>query len=347
MTLLAAWLHDLDPYVVRIAGDLGVRWYGLAYLAGFLAAWLIMRRLSATSRTPLSREQVTDFIFVIMLSVLVGGRLGYVLIYDRSLLGFSASPPWWGVLAINRGGMASHGGLAGLLIGCIFAGRRFKAPPLHLTDLVVLTAPIGVCLGRIANFINGELLGRIVAQPGEPAPWWAVKYPQELLDQGHAPDLTTEQSVALSGLLLRFAQPDDSYAAAASRLIRQIQHGSPDLAAELAPLISARHPSQLYQAAAEGMLTLAVVWAIWRRPRRPGVVTGAFLIAYGVARFVTDYFRLPDSHLAVSKPAGLTYGQWLSLAVIACGVAMLIWIVRARKGDPIGGWGRRVASQNA
>lgn len=343
MLTLAAWLHDLDPYVLRISGDLGVRWYGLAYLAGFLAAWLIMRRLSARSLTPLSREQVTDFIFVVMLCVLVGGRLGYVLVYDRSLLGFSSSPPWWGVLAINRGGMASHGGIVGLVIGCLLTGRKLGAPPLHLMDLLALTAPIGILFGRIANFINGELLGRTIAAPGAPAPWWAVRYPQELLDAGHAPKLDPQQEIALNELLLRVAQPDDTYTQAASRLIRQVQRGASDLAQSLEPLLSARHPSQLYQALGEGLITLLVVWAVWRRPRRPGVATGVFLITYGVARFATDYFRLPDSHLAVRRPAGLTYGQWLSVGVVLAGAALLIWLARTGRGRPMGGWSRRAA----
>lgn len=165
---IASWVNDLNPFVWRISGDFGIRWYGLAYIAGFLCAWLILRHLAKRGACLIPAERLPDAMLAIMLGVLVGGRLGYVLIYQPSLLwDFSASAPWWGVLAINKGGMASHGGMAGLIFAGMWIARSCRVPTLHVLDMMTLTGPIGLFLGRIANFVNGELLGRIVAAPGE------------------------------------------------------------------------------------------------------------------------------------------------------------------------------------
>lgn len=332
-----AWVHDLDPFALRITPGFGVRWYGLAYICGFLAAWLLLQWLARRRLILLTREQATDAMFALILGVLVGGRLGYILVYDRALLTtFTASPPWWGALAINKGGMASHGGIVGAILACWWVARRAGVPTLHVMDMFALATPPGLFFGRLANFINGELLGRIVAQPGEPAPWWAVKFPTELVD-GHRPALTAEQSSRLAGLLERVA-PGETHAAAAHTLITDIQRGAGAYAKELEPLLSARHPSQLYQAFMEGVVIWATLWIVWRRPRRPGVIAGTFLIVYGVGRVCTEFWRLPDAHLKVQRPGGLSYGQWLSFGLIAGGVCMLA-IAARRAAQRLGGWG--------
>lgn len=331
-----AWVHDLDPFALRITPGFGVRWYGLAYICGFLVAWLLLQWLARRRLILLTREQATDAMFALILGVLVGGRLGYILVYDRALLtAFSSGPPWWGALAINKGGMASHGGIVGAILACWWVARRAGVPTLHVMDMFALATPPGLFFGRLANFINGELLGRIVAQPDEPAPWWAVKFPTELVD-GHRPALTAEQSARLAGLLERVA-PGEKYAAAAHTLITDIQRGAGAYAKELEPLLSARHPSQLYQAFMEGIVLWAALWIVWRRPRRPGVIAGTFLIVYGVGRVCTEFWRLPDAHLKVQRPGGLSYGQWLSIGLIAGGACMLA-IVARRGAQRLGGW---------
>lgn len=337
MATLAAWMHTLDPFALRISHDVGVRWYGLAYVAGFFVAWLLLRTLARRRLILLSPEQATDALFAVVLGTLIGGRLGYVLIYDVALLWtFFPSPPWWGLLAINRGGMSSHGGMAGIAVACLWTARRARVPGLHVMDCFALTAPFGILFGRLANFVNGELLGRVVAMPGEPAPRWAVKFPQELLE-GHAPPLTPEQDQRLTDLLLRVAMPGDLRSDAVRTLIDDVQSGAADLARELEPLLSARHPSQIYQALAEGVVVGAALWIVWARPRKPGVVTGCFFLVYGVGRIVTEFWRLPDAHLRVQRPGGLSYGQWLSVAMLLVGAAIL-WRAMKSAQQPVGGW---------
>lgn len=336
---LAAWLHNIDPFVFRIAGDFGPRWYGMAYIIGFVAAWWVFRTLARRDRSPLEPAQAFDLIFAIALGVLLGGRLGYILIYQPSLLvEFTPQAPWWGVLRINQGGMASHGGMAGVILACAWFGRRIKVPSLHLLDLVCLTAPIGLFAGRIANFINGELLGRIVANPGEPSPWWSVKFPQEILTL-HTSGRTPDQEYELQRILESNALATDTdLGPAALRVIEGVQRGDATLGDQLVPLLSARVPSQLIQALAEGLILFVALWLIWAKPRKPGVVGAWFLILYGMMRMITEIWRLPDDHLSNPLPLGFSRGQWLSAAMVLIGFIALR-IVSKRNVERIGGGG--------
>lgn len=337
MLTLAAWVHDLNPFVWRISSAVGVRWYGLAYIAGFACAWLLLHVLAKRRLSLLKPEAVPDAMLALVIGVLVGGRLGYVVFYDPGLLvEFTSSPPWWGLLAINRGGMASHGGMVGVAAACWAIGRRERIPFLHLLDLVALVAPIGLFFGRVANFINGELLGAVVAPPGRPGPWWTVKFPQELATH-HRPALDPDQVNRLEAILDRVAQPGDNYDKAVERLVSAIQHGNATLKNDLAPLLASRHPSQLYQAFAEGIVLFATLWLIWARPRKPGVIGAWFLIVYGVLRIATEIWRLPDDTLAVQRILGLSRGQWLSVVMVVIGVVLLALASR-RDAAKLGGW---------
>jgi phosphatidylglycerol:prolipoprotein diacylglycerol transferase len=267
--------------------------------------------------------------------------------------------------------MASHGGMIGVVVACWLIARAAsrnaeplpasgssappRVPTLHIMDLTAFVATPGLLLGRLANFINGELLGKIVAPPGQPAPWWAVRFPQERLDwysrtgpldqpRGHAPALTEDQSIALDAITQRFRLPSDNDYTAFTRVLHELQHASSatakGLAADLAPLIAARHPSQLYQAFAEGIVLTIALWLIWRAPRTPGMIASAFLIIYGVLRIITELYRLPDSHLALERIAGLTRGQWLSVVMIVAGIALAAAAVKWRTRhnlSPMGG----------
>lgn len=340
-----SWLHDLNPVVVQIAGSLAIRWYGLSYVAGFVLGWLILRTLAKRNKTPLTPDQVSDLLISVVAGVILGGRFGYALFYQPSLLwSFTPSAPWWGMLRINEGGMSSHGGMIGVVVAAVWFYRRLaretpgsRPSILHLLDLMGLAAPAGLLLGRLANFINGELLGRIVALPGAPGPWWAVKFPQELVsehDSGRLlpPEEAEKRAAALRDLLAQVRLPSDSDDRAILRLIDKVQHGSRELARGLEPLVAARHPSQLYQAAAEGLVLGVVVWTVFRFSRRPGVVAAWWLMTYGVLRIATEFWRLPDGHLAVARIAGLSRGQWLSALMVLAGAAVLFV---ARKCKPL------------
>ncbi|MBL8746244.1 MAG: prolipoprotein diacylglyceryl transferase [Phycisphaerae bacterium] len=338
MLTLAAWMHDWDPFAIRVTETFGVRWYGLAYVAGFIAAWAILRALARRALVLITQQQVADLIFAVVLGTLVGGRLGYCLVYRPALFAdFRPGFPFWGVLALTEGGMASHGGMIGITLAALWFARKHRLPGLHVMDCLALVAPVGIFFGRIANFVNGELLGRIVARPGEPAPWWAVKFPQELTE-GHAPALDTDQSLRLAELASKVMKPGDDDWTALHRLVEAVQSGDAGIARDLEPLISARHPSQLYQAVAEGVVVGVALWIVFARPRRPGVISAMFFIVYGLGRIATEFIRLPDAHLAVQRYAGLSRGQWLSALMVVAGVAILLWISGRSKQPPLGGW---------
>lgn len=351
---LGAWFHDLSRFAWEFSPGLGLRWYGLSYIAGFLLAWVQLSWLARRGLTPLSVTRVMDAMLVLVIAVMVGGRLGYVVFYKPALLWtFTDAMPWWGVLRLQDGGMASHGGMIGVLAACwwiargtkdrVTGGRVGRVSMLHVMDLVAFAAPAGLCFGRLANFVNGELLGKIVAKAGEPAPWWAVRYPQELLD-GHKGEMarTAAQDAEVLKLAQGFTRAGEDVDVGIERMIATLQNApaaeAKRLIAELEPLISARHPSQLYQAFAEGIVVSAVLWIVWRRPRASGVVAAWFLVVYGVGRVLTEVWRLPDAHLAVERIAGLSRGQWLSVAMVVAGVVLLA-VRRNASGERWGGWG--------
>ncbi|MBL8762816.1 MAG: prolipoprotein diacylglyceryl transferase [Phycisphaerae bacterium] len=351
---LAAWLHTLDPFALRITEDFGIRWYGLSYVAGFMIAYVVLKWLAKHQLTVIPRDRVGDAIVVFVLGILIGGRLGYVLVYEPSLAWtLMDTPPWWGVLAINRGGMASHGGMAGLILAAWRVSRGWKQADgtvagrcsvLHVMDVLALVAPFGVFLGRIANFVNGELLGRVVTTPGAPGPWWAVQFPQELHGWlgpgrrgGHAPALTADQEGQLWALASKVALPGDSFARALDRLTAR----AAEFAAEIKPLLSSRHPSQLYQAAAEGVVIGVFLWLAAAKSRHAGYISALFFIGYGLLRVLTEIWRLPDPQFGeAGRPWGLSRGQWLSVWMVLGGALLLGLSKRSPGRWP--GWRRGV-----
>jgi phosphatidylglycerol:prolipoprotein diacylglycerol transferase len=160
-----------DPVLVRL-GPLSIRWYALAYITGLVVGWRLVRRLVRLAPRVATFEQVDDFLTWATLGVVVGGRLGYVLFYQPGL--FLAQP--LSLFEVWHGGMASHGGMIGVTLAIILFCRSQRIPVLGFADRIAVVAPIGLALGRVANFINGELWGR-------PAPdWlpWAMVFPDPL-----------------------------------------------------------------------------------------------------------------------------------------------------------------------
>ena len=344
VTLLAeAWVHDLNPVIVHIAGPFAVRWYGLAYLAGFALGYFLLKQLAKRGTLRIPPHAAIDALFLLALGAIVGGRIGYALLYQPSLLGFTDTPPFWRLLALNEGGMASHGGMLGVAAATLLIARRHKVPCLHIADAVALAAPAGLLLGRLANFINGELLGRIIAGPGEAAPWYAVRFPTEMSERPEewAATLTPGQIDRFEATIAPIVRELDTLArepvpaeAVLATVVARIQAGDDQLTQQIAPFLTARHPSQLYQALAEGLIVFIALAVVWIKPRRAGVVSGWFLIVYGAGRIATEFYRLPD--VGVSGALGLSRGQLLSAAMIAAGFA-LIGFTRVRKTPVMGG----------
>lgn len=165
------WVHDLSPFLIRFPetplGIEGIRYYGLAYLAGFIGAWLLLRLYDKKGIYAIDADTRANLMTTIIIGVLAGGRLGYMLLYD--LDAFMAKPLL--LFRVDQGGMASHGGFAGVLIALYYFSRKQKRSLLRLGDIVASLAPLGVMFGRIANFINGELWGKVTTVP------WAVIFP--------------------------------------------------------------------------------------------------------------------------------------------------------------------------
>jgi phosphatidylglycerol:prolipoprotein diacylglycerol transferase len=202
------WIDQLSPvafhFFVPGIGDIAIRWYGLAYVVGFEVGYYLLQRLRRHGRLALTKEQVGAFVASSIFGVMLGGRLGYAVFYAPHLfITFTSRFPFWELLAINHGGMASHGGMIGLVLACLWFAHRHRISPLALSDSLALTGTPGLFFGRLANFVNGELYGR-------PAPsWlpWAVRFPHELPSQRTGPGLTPRHpsqiyEALLEGLLL-------------------------------------------------------------------------------------------------------------------------------------------------
>lgn len=254
---------NFDPIALQV-GPIAIRWYALAYVAGLFGGLYYAQRLAAQDglwgsiRRP-TKTDLDDLLLWATLGVIGGGRLAYVLFYQPAY--YLAKPIE--ILSIWTGGMSFHGGLAGATLAMYLLARRRGLPFLSLADLVATVAPLGLLLGRIANFINGELWGRVTTMP------WGFIFP----------------------------------------------NGGP----------IARHPSQLYEAATEGLLLLVVLWFVARGGgyRRPGLVTGLFGAGYALARIFCEFFREPDPQLGYLLGGFATMGMILSLPMLALG----LWLV--------------------
>jgi phosphatidylglycerol:prolipoprotein diacylglycerol transferase len=166
---LAYWVDRLDPFIFRFAGSFGLRWYGVSYAMGFVVGGWLLYTYPKSGRSRVPAAKVTDFLFALILGVVLGGRLGYYILYD-GWLSFPRDP--FAILRIWDGGMSFHGGLVGVVLAIMWYARTEKLPLPHLLDLAASVAPAGLFFGRIANFINGELWGKPATVP------WAVIFPK-------------------------------------------------------------------------------------------------------------------------------------------------------------------------
>jgi phosphatidylglycerol---prolipoprotein diacylglyceryl transferase len=257
------------PAVAFELGPLVVRWYSLAYLLGILGGWWYLRWTTRQPYAALTQVQADDFLLYATLGVVLGGRIGHILFYDFST--YMADPI--SMLKIWQGGMSFHGGVLGVTAGILVFARVHKLDWLRVHDHVAITVPIGLFLGRLANFANGELWGK----PTD-APWGVV-----FATGGPAP----------------------------------------------------RHPSQLYEAVLEGPVLFLILFLLFKNERlrrKPGLLVGAFILGYGVFRFLVEFVREPDAHLvAFAQQTGLHMGQWLCVPMILGGVFLVVRALRGRK----------------
>lgn len=267
-SVLALPFPHIDPVLIHL-GPLAIRWYSLAYMIGILGGWwyctkLTYRAQSVSGSIALSTKAVEDIVAWLILGIVLGGRLGYVLFYQPA---YYLHHPGQ-ILHIWEGGMSFHGGFLGVLAAtwlyCKKHGYRF----FRAMDMFACVTPIGLFFGRCANFINGELYGRVSDVP------WAIVFP----------------------------------------------HGGP----------LPRHPSQLYEALLEGIVLLAILgYLAWRTKAlaRPRLISGAFLIGYGLSRIIVETVREPDEQLGFLAGNFLTMGMLLSIPMVLLGI-YLIYIAK-------------------
>jgi phosphatidylglycerol---prolipoprotein diacylglyceryl transferase len=276
MSLLTIAFPVFDPVAIAI-GPFAIRWYALAYIGGIVLGWIYARALLKNEKlwggpAPISLPQLDDFILWVTIGIIVGGRTGYVLFYNAAF--FVQHPTE--IFELWKGGMSFHGGFLGCVFAVILFCRKNHLPILPLGDIVTAVGPIGLFLGRLANFINSELWGR----PADSSVPWAMIFPND-------------------------------------------------------PLHLPRHPSQLYEAALEGIVLFTILAILIRMGalKRPGLILGSFIAIYGIARILGEFFREPDQQLGFLW-GGLTMGMLLSLPMIIAGAIIIV-----------AAWRRKTASQ--
>ncbi len=249
-----------SPVAIAL-GPIQIHWYGIMYLLGFLGGYLLAYyRLQRQSWSPIhTTEQLGDLVFYVALGVVIGGRCGYMLFYD--LPHFIASP--WIIFEVWDGGMSFHGGLIGVIMAMYLFSRKLKTTFLSLTDFIAPIAPLGLGLGRLGNFINGELWGRV--------------------------------TTAKIGMIFPNAGP------------------------------LPRYPTQLFELVLEGISLFVIMWLFSRKQRKPGVISGLFLLGYASFRFVIEFYREPDPQLGYLAFGWLTMGQVLCIPMLLLGLYLLWW----------------------
>ena len=326
---------------------------------------LVARRglIAADGSRSLPEEKLGDYLLAVVLGTMLGGRIGYALFYSQELLtDFSGNFPFWGVLRVWEGGMASHGGMLGIILAAVWYARRNKQDWMNLGDLTTLGGSLGIFAGRLANFFNGELYGRPIESATSFGAKWAVKFPTEAYlwlkydaekpISDSAPDLLPRLANAAEAVGVSSAH----YLDLASRvrtsmgarneiqgiiqkLIAATETHNEAVVRALEPVLTARHPYQIYGSLLEGLLLFVIAAVVWKKPRKPGVVGGVWLVSYALVRIATEQFRMPDAHIGYQL-LGLTRGQWLSVAMLVGAIGVLVYALKRDK-LPIGGWGRR------
>ncbi|MBY4828424.1 prolipoprotein diacylglyceryl transferase, partial [Burkholderia contaminans] len=253
---------NFDPVAIHL-GPLAVRWYGLMYLVGFIAAIVVGRirlKLPHVAAQGWTAKDIDDMMFYGVLGTVLGGRLGYVLFYKAD---FYFSHPL-DVFKVWEGGMSFHGGFLGVTLAMVLFAWQRKRHWLQVTDFVAPMVPTGLAAGRLGNFINGELWGRVT----DPSAPWAMLFPGAMRD-------------------------DAAWLPKHPELVEKWHLADVFMQYQMLP----RHPSQLYEIALEGIALFFALFFFARKSRPMGAVSALFLIGYGLARVTGEFAREPADFL--------------------------------------------------
>ena len=268
------FIHNFDPVLIDL-GFFQIRWYSAAYILGILIGWIYAKKIiKSTTNNQYSFKQITteqfdDLITYLVIGIILGGRLGYVIFYNLDYY----SQNLLEIFKLWQGGMSFHGGLLGVVISIFIFSKKTQINFFKFSDIISCVAPIGILLGRIANFINGELYGKITTLP------WGVIF----TNGGNLP----------------------------------------------------RHPSQIYEAALEGIFLLLIINYLAFKKKflyRPGYISAFFLILYSILRIFSEIFREPDIHLGLLFNY-FSMGTLLSLITIIFGLFIILFIKKNERNN--------------
>ncbi len=304
----------LKPQIFPFWPNFPVRWYGVMYLVAFFIAYLLFRYQVRQKKLGYSDDEVSSFFMFGIVGLIVGARIFGTLLYDPD--GMYWRKPWlifWPFDANGRfsgfAGMSFHGGVVGGFLGMLTYCLKHKRNLLEWTDLMGISIPLGYTFGRLGNFINGELWGKVSTAP------WSMVFPNAKpfpADQPWVREIMEKTGILANGGLANLP----------------------------------RHPSQLYEALFEGIVLGLLLWFTVRK-KSPfhGFATGTFLAGYGFIRFILEYFREPDESLGYiikfgdpdasihlfSTPFNFSMGQLLCFLMIVTGVGLIAILSRAEK----------------
>lgn len=310
MTSLLSYIYHpaINPVIFNIGGPFAIRWYSLMYIMGFLFVYFFLYRQSKKGIIKLTVEQISDVLFILMIGVIVGARLGYVLFYKP--LYFLKHP--LEIFMVWQGGMSFHGGMIFAILFMFIYVRRKKLNFLDVADIFVVPVPIAVgLLGRWGNFVNGELWGR----PTTVA--WGMIFDAKFKEQPKPTLFALTDTIDKLGMTVQ-------------QIVDKIN-------LKIAPGVTMvnlpRHPSQLYELFLEGIALFLVMFFVSKKMKdKPrGLFLAMFLAGYGIARFFVEFFREPDAHLGYLLGSNwLTMGMVLSSPMIMGGILWIIFILKKR-----------------
>lgn len=279
---------DISPVIIQLWGHLAIRWYSLMYIIGFAIVYLFLWWNMKKGYLKMTKEMLSNIIFVGMLGVIIGARMGYVLFYN---LGEYIKEPLR-IFAVWEGGMSFHGGLLfTILFLWFYLGVIKKQNFFDYADAIIVMVPLAQgFFGRLGNFINAELWGKPTAMP------WGMIFP-------------VKQGMTKTGELYLTPRHYPATDPVASNIIQQTHLFVADPNAVNLP----RHPSPLYEMGLEGIALFVVLLLLYRMKNKPrGIILSAFILGYGICRFIVEFVREPDAQL------GYLFGGWFTMGMLLC-----------------------------